>query len=129
MADDGPRSQTSFPSQIIAELLEYLVLRGNRLQRRWRDRARLAQHRQPPLQRRPVTRLDGLLTASVPEGAIDHAFIEVGQLGAAVWDPTQEIADQVEAPPSALTSEPIFDETCRVALDELSVGADLEAPE
>src|SRR6266699_3419311 len=129
MADDGPRSQTSFPSQIIAELLEYLVLRGNRLQRRWRDLARLAQHRQPPLQRRPVTRLNGLLSTSVPEVALDQSFIKVGQIGAAACDPDQETADQVEAPPSAVASKPIFDETCRVALDELSVGADLEAPE
>src|SRR5271165_353134 len=129
MADDGPRSQTTFPSQIIAELLEYLVLRCNRLRRRWRDRARLAQHRQPPLQRRPVTGLNGLLAASMPEVAIDHAFIKVGQIGAAACDPAQETADQVEAPPSAVANEPIFDETRRVALDELSMGADLEAPE
>jgi hypothetical protein len=65
----------------------------------------------------------------VPEVAIDHTFIKVGQIGAAACDPTQEIADQVEAPPSAVVNEPIFDETRRVALDELSVGADLEAPE
>src|ERR1700722_6737030 len=95
MADDGPRSQTSFPSQVLAKLLEYLILRGNRLQRRWRDPARLAQHRQPPLQCRPVTRLDGLLPASVPEVAIDHAFIKVGQIGAAACDPAQETPDQV----------------------------------
>jgi hypothetical protein len=35
---------------------------------------------------------------SVPEVALDHGFIEVGQLRAAACDPTQEIADQVEAP-------------------------------
>ena len=129
MADDGLRRQTAFPSQIFAELREYLVLRADRRQRRRRDRARVAQHRQPPLQRRPVARLDGLLLASVPEVALDHAFIEVGQIEAAACHPTQEIADQVETPPSALASEPVFNETRRVALNELSVGADLEAPE
>jgi hypothetical protein len=40
---------------------------------------------------------------------------------------TQETADQVEAPPSAVANEPILDETRRVA-DELSMGADLGAP-
>jgi hypothetical protein len=65
----------------------------------------------------------------VPEVAIDHTFIKVGQIGAAACDPAQETADQVEALPSAVANEPIFDETRRVALDELSVGADLEAPE
>jgi hypothetical protein len=100
MADDRLRRQTALPSQIVAELLEYLVLWGDRRRRYRRDRARFAQHRQPPLQRRrPVARLDGLLTPSVPEVALDHAFIEFGQLGAAACDPTQEIADQIEAPP------------------------------
>jgi hypothetical protein len=125
----GLRSQTSFPSQIIAELLEYLVLRGDRLQRRWRDRACVAQHQQPPLQRCPVTGLDGLVPASVLEVALDHAFIEVGQIGAAACYPTRQTADQVEAPPSAVASEPVFDQTRCVALDQLSVGADLQAPE
>src|SRR5450631_217260 len=129
MADDGLRRQAAFPSQIVAELLEYLVLRVDWPQCRRRDRARIAQHRQPPLQRRPVARLYGLLTASVPEVALDHAFIEVGQLGAAACDPTQEIADQIEAPPSAVTSEPVLGQTRRVDLDQLSVGSALQAPE
>jgi hypothetical protein len=38
-------------------------------------------------------------------------------------------AVRIQAPPSAVANEPIFDETRRVALDELSMGADLEAPE
>ena len=129
MAHDGLRSQASFPSQIFAELREYLVLRADRRQRRRRDHARVAQHRQPPLQRRPVARLDGLLLASVPEVALDRAFIEVGQIAAAACHPTQQIANQAEAPPRALASEPVFNETRREALDELSVGSDLEAPE
>jgi hypothetical protein len=70
-----------------------------------------------------------LLTASVPKVALDHGFIEVGQLRAAACDPTQEIADQVEAPPRAVTSEPLVDEANRVTLDKLSVGAILEALE
>src|ERR1700675_86743 len=78
---------------------------------------------------RPVTTLDGPLIPSVPEVALDHAFIEVGQLGAAACHPTQEIADQVEAPPSAIATEPLFDETHRVMLDKLSVGTILEALE
>ena len=65
----------------------------------------------------------------MPEVPLDHAFIEIGQLRAASCDPTQEIADQVEAPPSAVASEPVFDETRRVELDELSVGSTLQAPE
>jgi hypothetical protein len=66
--------------------------------------------------------LDGLLPASVPEAAIDHAFINVGPIGAGACD-AQETANQVEAPPSAVANEPILGETRRVA-DELSVGAD-----
>ena len=119
MANDGPWCQTAFSSQIVAELREYLVLRGDRRQRRRRDRAHVAQHRQPPLQRRPVARLNGLLPGSVPEVALDHAFIEIGQLRAASCDPTQEIADQVEAPPCAVANEPLLDEARGVKLDEL----------
>src|SRR5271165_2422045 len=125
MADDGPRSQTSFPSQIITELLEYLVLGGNRRQRRRCNHARLAQHRYQPLQRRPVARLDALLPCTVPEVAIDHAFIKVDQLQAVSIDPAEEIADQVQAPPRAVINELILDETRSVELDELSVGSTL----
>jgi hypothetical protein len=72
--------------------------------------------RSEPLQRRPVARLDGLLTASVPEIALDHALIESVSLER--LPPTQELADQVEAPPSAVTSEPVFGATRRVTAIE-----------
>src|SRR5215471_2519589 len=90
-------------------------------QYRWRDHARVAQHRQQPLQRCPVAGLDGLLPRSVPKVQLYRAFIEIGQLRAALRDPAQEIADQVEAPPSALASEPVFDEPRCIKLNELSV--------
>ena len=53
----------------------------------------------------------------------------ISQLGAAACDPTQEAADQIEAPPSAVASEPVFDETHCVTLDKLFVGTVLKAPE
>jgi hypothetical protein len=59
---------------------------------------------------------------------IDHTFIEVGQHGAAVCDPTQEIADQPEAPTSTLVREADFNETRCVMLDELSVGPIPQTP-
>jgi hypothetical protein len=58
VADNGLRRQPAFPSQIIAECLEYLILRGDRRQCGRRDHARFAKDRQQPLQRRPVARLD-----------------------------------------------------------------------
>ena len=57
----------------------------------------------------------------MPEVALDHAFIEIGQLRAASCDPTQEIADQAEAPPCALASEPHLGEARGVKFDELAV--------
>jgi hypothetical protein len=57
----------------------------------------------------------------VTEISVDQTFIELGQHEAAACDPTQEIADQVDAPPSAAASEADFNETRRVALYELSV--------
>ena len=36
---------------------------------------------------------------------LDHAFIEIAQLRAALRDPIQESADQAEAPPRALLSK------------------------
>ncbi len=66
MAHDTHRCQTTLGSQIVAELRKDPVLRRVRLQGRRRDRAGGAQNRKPPLQRRPVARLDGLLLSSVP---------------------------------------------------------------
>jgi hypothetical protein len=93
------------------------------------ERLELSALSRPPCTLGTVARLDGLLTAAVPEVALDHAFIEVGQLGAVACDPTQEIADQIETSPSAVTSEPLLDQTRRVDLDQLSVGSTLQAPE
>jgi hypothetical protein len=70
-----------------------------------------------------------MLPGSVPTIAVHHTFIEVSQSRAAGRYPTQETADQVEAPPSTVASEAEFNETRGVALDELSVGSVLEAPE
>jgi hypothetical protein len=66
MGDDGPRRQPMFLPQIITEPLEYLVVPSDRRQWRRHDHARLARHRQQPLQRRPVARLDALLPWSMP---------------------------------------------------------------
>lgn len=55
-------------------------------------------------------------------------FIEIGQLPAVTGDPTQETADQVEAPPCTVANRADFDETRRVVLDELTVVPTLEAP-
>jgi hypothetical protein len=129
VADDGPRRQTAFPWRIVAELLEYLVLWDDRRQCCRHDRARAAQHRQQPLQRRSVAWLHELLRCLVSEIPLDDAFIEIGQLRAACCDPTQEIADQAEATPSTLASEPVSDETSRVYFYEMSVGSILQALE
>ena len=56
----------------IVELAEYLVVRSDRRQCRWCDGAGVAQHRQQPLQRRPVTRLDILAASSTPALSRDH---------------------------------------------------------
>jgi hypothetical protein len=58
-----------------------------------------------------------------------NPVIEIGQVRAAACDPPREIADQIEVPPCALTSEAVFDGTRRVELDELSVGSILQSPE
>lgn len=118
----------SYP-QIAAERLEDLLMRCERWQRRWRNRARLAKHRQQTLQCRLVAGLDGLLPGSVPEVLLDHTFIEIRQLRAAARNPAHEIAEQAEGPPCALVREPVLGETCRVKLDELSVPSTLQAPE
>ena len=61
MGDDRPRRQPALLSQIVAEPRKYPILRSDR--RLWCrcDHIRFAQHRQKPLQRRPVTRLEALL--------------------------------------------------------------------
>jgi hypothetical protein len=70
-----------------------LVLRGERWQCRQCDRARVAQHRQQSLQRRPVARLDGPLPRSVPKIPLDHVFIEIGHFRVASGDPSQDIGN------------------------------------
>ena len=60
---------------------------------------------------------------------IDHAFIEIGRLGIAVCEPTQQLADQVQASPSTIASAPIIDKTRRVELDKLPVRPTLETPQ
>jgi hypothetical protein len=82
VADNGLWRQTAFASQIAVELFEYLAVRSGRRQCRRRNRARIAQHRQQPLQRSPVTRLYGLLLRPVSEIPLEHAFIEISQLRA-----------------------------------------------
>jgi hypothetical protein len=115
--------------QIVAELCGHLVLPSDWQRRRRRDRARFAQHQQPPCQRRSVATLDGLLPGSVTEIPTDHMFIQIDEHGVAARDPTQEIAHQVETPPSPAASEADFDEMRPVQLDELSVSPTLQAPE
>ena len=95
MADDGLRGQAALCPQIGIELLEDPIVRRDRRQRRWRDRAFLTQHRQPSLERSPITRLDGLPHGSVPKIPFDHALIEVGQHAATACDPTQQTADRI----------------------------------
>src|SRR5882724_7895155 len=97
MADDGLRRQAAFPSQIVAELLEYLVLRSDWQQRRRRDGARIAQHRQPPPQRRPVAGLDRLPPGSVPKVELNRALIEISQLAVASCDPPQQELSAISA--------------------------------
>src|SRR5437588_586784 len=73
---------------------------------------------------RPAHRLPGLrapILGVTPEVALNHAFIEFGQVRAASCDPTHEIADQTEAPPCALASEPRLGEARGVKLNELAV--------
>ena len=129
MADDGLRHQPAFPSQIIAELLEYLLLRGDGRQCRRRD---LPASRSTDSNRFNAARSPGWMDCFPAlrwRYPLDHAFIEITQLRAALCDPAQESADQAEAPPSALASEPVFDKTRRVEFDGLSVESVLQAPE
>src|SRR5262249_18394935 len=112
-----------------AELCEYLVQRRDPPRHHRRDHTSIAQQQQEALQSRAVARADGLLPGSVTEIALNHSFVEVGQPGTAYCDPTQETTDDPEAPQGTLLSAPVFNETCRVALDELSVGSVLKAPE
>src|SRR5262245_58459962 len=75
----------------------------------------------------PFLQGDTGVPGQVGRFASSHSLIEgtqpseVGQLGATVCDPTQEIADQPEAPTSTLVREADFNETRRRALHELSV--------
>src|SRR5215831_9385549 len=112
-----------------AELCEYLVQRRDPPRHRRRDHTSIAQQQQEALQSRAVARADGLLPGSVTEIALNHSFVEVGQPGTAYCDPTQETTDDPEAPQGTLLSARLHNETCRVALDELSVGSVLKAPE
>jgi hypothetical protein len=103
MGDDRPRRQPALLSQIVAEPRKYPILWSD-----WRlwcrcDHIRLAQHRQKPLQRRPVTRLEALLLPPVLKIPFGHALIEMGQLQLASLDPIQEISHYVQAPPSSVT--------------------------
>jgi hypothetical protein len=59
----------------------------------------------------------------------DHALIEIDQRTAMACDPTQEPANYVETSPSALANEAVSHETCRVALDKVTVRPAPEMPE
>jgi hypothetical protein len=65
----------------------------------------------------------------MPEVLFDHALIEIGQHAATACNPTQEPADHVETSPSAMANEAVSHETCRVALDKLTVWPAPEKPE
>jgi len=62
-----------------------------------------------------------VLTGSVTEVPVDHTFIEFPQHRATPRDPTEEIADHLEASQNAIASQADFNETRRVPFDELSV--------
>ena len=129
MADDGLRSQAALCPQIGIELFEDPIVRGERRQHCRRDHAFLTQHRQPSLERGPVAGLDGLPPSPVPEVSLDHALIEGSQRPATTFHPTQEPADHIETPPSAMANEAVFYETCGEALDRLTMRPALETPE
>jgi hypothetical protein len=59
----------------------------------------------------------------------DHMLIEVSQHGTAADDPTQEIADHLEASQNAIASQADFNETRHVPFDELFVWSVLDALE
>src|SRR5262245_9439584 len=121
MPGDAPRCQTAFPLEIVAEVCEYLVLRSDPRWLRWRDHTGVAQHREEPLQCWAVARVDGPLPGSDLEKPFDHRFIYVGHPKAAARHPLHEVADQTERPQSDSLSEPVINETPRVALDQLCV--------
>jgi hypothetical protein len=87
MTDDGLRGQATLCPQIGIELPKDPIVRGER-RHRWRNRAFLAQYRQPSLQRGSVARLDGLLRSAMPKVLFDHSIIESGQHAAMACDPT-----------------------------------------
>ena len=51
----------------------------------------------------------------MPEVALDDMLIEIGQLAAMACNPTQKSANHVEAAPSAVPNEPLFDKTSGAA--------------
>jgi len=129
MAGDRPTRQAALCPQIGLELLEDSIVRGERRRHRRCDRAFLAQHHQPSLECCPVSALDSLPSGSMPEVALDHMSIEIGQCAPTARDPTQEPADHIEATPRAEPSTPFLDETSAIALDEVSVRPASETPE
>src|SRR5262245_60420104 len=117
MPDDAPRRQTAFSLEIVTEVREYLVLRSDPRWLRWRDHAGVAQHREETLQCRAISRVAGPLSGSDLEKPFDHRFIYVGHPKAAARHPLHEVADQTERPQIDYLSEPVINETRRVALD------------
>jgi hypothetical protein len=65
----------------------------------------------------------------MPEVLFNRPLIEIGQCAATACDPTQEPADHVETSPSDMANEAVFHETCRVALDKLTLRSAPETPE
>jgi len=65
----------------------------------------------------------------MPEVLFDRKLIEIGQGAAMACDPTQEAADHIETSPSAMPNEAVSHDTCRVALDKLTVRPAPETPE
>jgi hypothetical protein len=65
----------------------------------------------------------------MPEVLLDPALIEIGQRIATACDPTQEPHDHIETSPSAMADKPVCHDTCRVALDKLTVRPAPETPE
>jgi hypothetical protein len=69
------------------------------------------------------------LPRPVLEVPLDCVIIDAGQLPATYCDPLQEAADHIEALPRNTSRKALFDETCRISFDKLSVRPILEAPE
>lgn len=129
MAHGGRRRQTAILAQVVAEGLEYLLMRCERRQRGRRNRARFAQHRQQSFQRRPVAWLQGLLPGSMAEVSSAQDLIEIRQLQVAARNPAYETAEQVEGSPCAMWGESVCEKTPRVELDERPVPPALQALE